>query len=275
MTTKIDKEKLANLVESFYNVTGIKVAVYDVELNLIFAYPESDSDFCTLIGKNEYLCSKCTKSTKMLCEKCAVEKNVIIEKCHAGLTEAVAPLNDGISIIGYIMFGQVRNTEDVDSFKRDVMERFTGVEIDQKDMEKTLEKILYYSDKQLDHASRLLNAIAGYIAYDKIIYLSETTVAYKIVEYIRDNLDKELSVDVLCKRFFVSRTSLYKIAKLYMSCGIAEFIKEERLTKAKKLLCYTNKDIENIAEETGFSGVDYFLRVFKKRYGISASAYRK
>ena len=60
-----------------------------------------------------------------------------------------------------------------------------------------------------------------------------------------------------------------------MPCGIAEFIKEERLAKAKKLLRYTNKSIEKIAEETGFSGVDYFLRVFKKKYGVSAQGYRK
>ena len=35
MITRIDKEKLNDLIKSFYNITGIKVAVYDSEFTEI------------------------------------------------------------------------------------------------------------------------------------------------------------------------------------------------------------------------------------------------
>lgn len=91
-----DKEKLLDLIQSFYNLTGIKVAVYDNQFTEILAYPAHDTDFCTLLHKSETGCSQCAKSTERLCKQCVREKKVIIEKCHAGLTEAIAPIIDGV-----------------------------------------------------------------------------------------------------------------------------------------------------------------------------------
>ena len=51
--------------------------------------------------------------------------------------------------------------------------------------------------------------------------------------------------------------------------GIASFIKLKRLTKAKELVLKTDMPIPTIADSVGFSDYNYFLRVFKKHYGIS------
>ncbi|MFR7718210.1 MAG: AraC family transcriptional regulator [Lachnospiraceae bacterium] len=45
-------------------------------------------------------------------------------------------------------------------------------------------------------------------------------------------------------------------------------------TAASWLLKNTNKKIKTIAYESGFHNVDYFCRLFKKRYQLTPSEYR-
>ncbi len=275
MITGVDKQKLSGLIESFYNLTGIKVAVYDTNFSEVLAYPEKNSNFCEMIHNNKISCNECANSTQRLCAKCARENKTIIEKCHMGLTEVISPLVNGVMVIGYIMFGQITNQPDRKQFVESVTNRCRVYGFEGNLLENTLPEVLYYSDKQLSDASKILDAIAKYIVLDRLVYPFETTVAYEITEYIRNNLDKNLTVDALCKKYFLSRTEIYKIMRAYTPKGIASFIKEERLAKATKLLAETNKSNWVIAGETGFSNVDYFLRVFKKEKGMTASEYRK
>ena len=48
-----------------------------------------------------------------------------------------------------------------------------------------------------------------------------------------------------------------------------------RLKEAVILLLNTEKQIHVISNETGFNNVDYFCRIFKKRYHLTPSEYRK
>ena len=273
--TKINKEKLLELIKSFYNLTGIKVAVYDNRFTEILAYPAYDTTFCALLHKSESGCRKCTQSTENLCKQCVREKRGIIERCHAGLTEAVAPIVDGVSVIGYIMLGQITNECDRERFCQDVTDKCKGYKLCDAELKAAIDEVLYYSDAQLDDAARILNALASGIIHDKIVYYAEISVTQKIVDYIRENLSEDLSVKSLCEVFHLSKSELYRITKGCMPEGIAAFVKKERIKKAADLLKTTNKPSWEIAAETGFSDVNYFLRIFKAVQGIPAGKYRE
>ena len=270
MITKTDTPKLLDLIQSFYNLTGIKVAVYDSDCREILAYPAYSTALCTMMDEK-----LCARSTQHLCEKCVREKRVLIEKCHAGLTEVVAPLFDGVSVMGYIMFGQITNRQDRTSFFQDVISRCGTYGLDGQKLQAALDEILYYSNDQLDDASKILGALARCIVYDQLVYPAEASISQKIIAYIRQNLAKDLSVKELCGVFYLSKSEIYRITKSYMPGGIAAFVKEERLKKAAELLKSTNLTAWEIAAEIGFSDVNYFLRSFKDTYGLSAGAYRK
>ena len=271
----IDTKKLKDLIKAFYDFTGIKVAVYNNNFEEILSYPATHSPFCTLVRKNKDCCFECQKSAEGMCRKCGDEKRVIIENCHAGLVEAVAPITDGISVIGYIMFGQVTNIENKDDLFELVNTKGKIFGFKPEVLKKSLEQILYYSDSQLDDASKILEALAGYIVYSKLLYPSEDDTGRKIVEYIRANLEEDLCIKALCKKFYLSKTEIYKLLKSYMPEGIADFVKKERIEKAGQLLRQTRMTSVQVAEAVGFADVNYFLRVFKKIKGISAGQYRK
>ena len=48
-----------------------------------------------------------------------------------------------------------------------------------------------------------------------------------------------------------------------------------KLEDAKKLLSETDLSITEIALDTGFNDVSYFIKLFKKQFGISPLKYRK
>lgn len=243
MILKTEYTDLYNLLKSFYKVTGIKTAVYDSGFNEILAFPREDSEICRAAQKK---CpGGCEKSNKTLFEKCAESGGVVIEKCHAGLIEAAAPLTDNGGIFGYIMYGQIMNEP-----RR-------------------------YSVEQLEAVSDIFRAVASYMMQKKYVYADEKPIIYSVMEYISENLHGHLSVDSLCRKFSVSKAQLYKLSKPYMPDGIAEFIKCARLAKACELLEKTDKPLVRVAEESGFSDKEYFLRVFKAKYGVSAGSYRK
>lgn len=275
MITKINRDKLYDLIVSFYNLTGIKVAVYDNEFQEILAYPKCDSPFCQMIHNNSHSSDECAKSMKKLCAKCAAKQEIIIEKCHAGLTEVIAPLTDGLCVIGYIMFGQITNQENKEELLKTLGERCLKYNLSTSQLYEAAKHIRYYSDKQLSDASKILNALSIYIVFEKLAYPGELSVVHEIMKYIKGNLEKDLTVSELCKRFYLSKSELYKITKPYMPNGVAAFIKKERMSMAADLLCHTSKPAWEIAQETGFSDVNYFLRRFKKEKGISAAKYKK
>ena len=108
-----------------------------------------------------------------------------------------------------------------------------------------------------------------------LIYETEKPLIYKINEYINSNLEKDLSVDSLCREFYLSKSELYKITKPYMPEGIASYVKSLRIRKAAELLGIQGKTIAEAAEKTGFSDINYFRRIFKTEMGISAPKYRQ
>lgn len=271
---EFNKERLLDVLEPFYNVTGIKVAMYDTNFKEILSYPEKDSAFCTIMRNNALSGIECDKSTQFHCKLCSETKKIEIRQCHSGLTEVVAPLNDGITTIGYIMFGQIRDIKEKDIFYPTILEKCKNYNLDNDKLLTALKKIRYYSDKQAEDVAKILNALATYIVSNKLVHQTEPTLSHIIIEYIKDNLDKNLTTTTLCKHFYISKTDLYKITKPYMANGVAKFIKQLRLEKAADLLLNTDKPVWKISEEVGYPDAEYFQRMFKKEKGVSAFSYR-
>lgn len=266
MILKIQDAELYDLMKSFYNLTGIKTAIYNAEFEEILSYPQENSRLCSEIRK-QGRCG-CEKSNQLLFEQCQKCDDVVIRRCHAGLTEAAAPIVDQGLVIGYIMYGQILDRAD---FEENRKERPLYADYP----EELISEIQVYSEDQLKAVSKIFLALTSYIMLKNYIYTEEKPVIYSVLEYIQQNLGEDLSVEALCREFGVSRSELYKLSKPYMPDGIAEFVKRARLNKAAELLHKTKKPIWEIAEETGFLDKDYFLRVFKRCFGVSAGKYRK
>jgi len=94
------------------------------------------------------------------------------------------------------------------------------------------------------------------------------------MEYIRINFSKKLVIDELAAKVNMSRSAYLRHFRKVSGKSPASFIALCRVAYAKKLLCYTKKQISFIAQECGFYDSSHFVRVFKSVEGINPSQFR-
>lgn len=275
MVLDVNIGKLTNLIQSFYKLTKIKIAVYDDDFNEIFAYPKNDSTFCEMMNKFPETRFNCRESVKKLCAECRKTNRLVTLTCHAGLTEVVAPLYENDVIIGYIMFGQITNTKDKQKFIESAKFLCRNYPLDKKEFAEKIVTVPYKNNEHIMAVSEIINSFTAYIYLDHIVTLKKEETLSLLMEYIENNLSADLSAQKLCEKFYVSKTILYEITKRSMPDGVAKYIRSKRMDMARKLITKTDKSIEEISGMVGFVDSNYFRRVFKKENGMSASAYRK
>jgi len=79
----------------------------------------------------------------------------------------------------------------------------------------------------------------------------------------------------ICLLVGINRNKLHYGFKQMFNMSLAQLIKEERLSKSRRLLVETDKAIIDIALESGYNHQSSFSSSFKKRYGISPINIRK
>lgn len=96
----------------------------------------------------------------------------------------------------------------------------------------------------------------------------------RILTYIKEHYEEEISLEEVAKREGISSRYLRKYFSEVMGISCIRYITKLRMERAKKLLWETNKNIITIAGEIGYENPQYFSRVFKKEEGITPKEYR-
>ena len=95
-------------------------------------------------------------------------------------------------------------------------------------------------------------------------------------EYIRNNyMDSDISVEKLCSKLHISPAYFSTIFKKETDMSFVNYLTEVRLEEAIKLLNTTDSKTYIIAEKVGYPEANYFSYVFKKKFKVSPSKYRK
>ncbi|QSZ42552.1 helix-turn-helix domain-containing protein [Sulfurimonas aquatica] len=104
----------------------------------------------------------------------------------------------------------------------------------------------------------------------------KTKISNDILFYIYTNIEIDINMDELAQSFNISKFYMHKIFKEIFGRNIYESIKSIRLQKASTLLL-TNKysTITEIASSCGYSSQTSFIRVFKDRFLMTPTAWRK
>ena len=96
-----------------------------------------------------------------------------------------------------------------------------------------------------------------------------------VMQYIKDNLDKEIDIPMLSTISGFSSFHLHRIIKAYTGESIGAFIVRKRVEAAAKLLLYSNMAISDIAYRVGYNVPASLNKAFFKHYRISPTQYRR
>ncbi|MCI2068990.1 MAG: AraC family transcriptional regulator [Bacilli bacterium] len=97
----------------------------------------------------------------------------------------------------------------------------------------------------------------------------------KIKDFLDENYQKNLELDYIAKKIFISKFYLCRLFKEYTGLTPSEYMIEKRISLAKQLLQTTELSIEDISQEVGYDDKYYFSRLFKKEVGVSVMQYRR
>ena len=258
-----DLQKMQELLHDFYNLTGIKICIYDNTETEVCYYPEKLTPFCRLLREDKAADEKCRLCDRRAFAECKRTHRRAVYSCHAGLVECFSPILYGERIIGYIVIGQIR-TKDADCFQSED-ERLN-------ELYRALPRVKM--DK-INSAIHILDACAGYEYLKALVSDYDARFDARISSYIEENLTGDLSVSALCRQFRLSRGELYSLFREYFSSSVADFVKMRKLEKARLLLEETRLPVNKVAELCGIPDYNYFSKQFKHRFGASPSAWRK
>ncbi len=96
-----------------------------------------------------------------------------------------------------------------------------------------------------------------------------------ILGHIENNISGDLSNVALAKKIPLATNAFTRLFSSEIGISPQRFVKKKRIDNACVLLHHSDKTIEAIAEETGFSDRYHFSRIFKQITGVSPARYQK
>jgi len=113
------------------------------------------------------------------------------------------------------------------------------------------------------------------VVVENIKNKEENPTISKVCDYINKNLREELSLEQMAEISGVSSFYLSKIFKEEKGVTYITYVTDKRLEMGQKLLKESNLSIKEITSEIGYNDQNYFSRLFKNKFGLSPSDFRR
>jgi len=131
-----------------------------------------------------------------------------------------------------------------------------------------LSKLRIILDNENIELQESLSNVKGYST------LKPEGIANLIQEYIIKNYIEDINIDDIARHFGFNSSYLGRIYKEHIGESPSQSLVSLRLEKAKKLLKYSEEDINVISRYIGYKNPYYFSRLFKKHTGLTPMEYR-
>lgn len=270
-----NESALLDLAKSFYLATGLRITIWSYNHIKSVAYPKMGCDFCEMIKSKPYSEQQCWKCDSFAMKKVNKNENCIIYNCHTGLIDCILQIWEGDIVVGYLMLGQVSDNPDKEMRKKQLLDITRSYNLPDEKAIPAIDKICYYSREKLTAAAKLAEICASYIMAKKLILPEDNQIVSRTIEYIQNNIEKNILVNDICNELNISRSTLYNTFKNENITSVGKHILELKMDYARTLLINTNTPVKDVAEKVGFSDYNYFSRIYKKTYGMSPYSYRK
>jgi len=129
------------------------------------------------------------------------------------------------------------------------------------------------SDNTEEKCKSLLKYLILQIA-DIIKSQSENPLVNNIKKYLLDNIHQKIQLKDIRDTFFFSPVYCDSIFKKETGYSIIDYLINERIEEAKRLIFEGAYSLSHISEIVGFKDYNYFSRVFKNRTGYSPKIFK-
>ncbi|MBR3934277.1 MAG: PocR ligand-binding domain-containing protein [Clostridia bacterium] len=271
MVINYEIDKINTLLHDFYNSTGITIDLLKVDFSKVSHTKYEFNNYCKCIQETPEGKKACRMSEISLLEKCRDTKQTQMHICHAGLVDIAVPIIYEEEIIGYIIFGQLKTQSDFSKLTDYLQKLYPDTKI----LKKHYSKIAYYDFEKIQSVSNIASMLIKYILLENMLKPKLEDSIQKAINYIENNLDKELCVKSISKNINVSKSVLYKKFHQNFKCTVAHYINVKRVDKSIELLLKTDLSMEEISQRVGYASASYYSRIFKKIKGTTPLKFKR
>ena len=224
-------------------------------LPLLSKYNRHTNPYCMAIKKKFY--NKCICNQKDIIKSSIGEPSCRI--CHGGVYEKIYPVLKGTDTAGFIS---------VSGYRKEQLPPYD-------DLFCLWEESL--SAGEIPHA--LCDAIIPplQIMLERLLEQSanETVNEYNMMAQFLNEYHTNITLSDLSEHFNRSKSYISHMFKRESGMSLRDYCNNLKLKDAEQLLLNTVIPVTEIAFDTGFNDVSYFIYLFRKKYGISPLKYRK
>ncbi len=272
MLINYDTIKINAALQDFFNATGIYMDMLKADFTSVSNRLNwADNRYCKCVQDTPEGKKACRASDLNLLRRCQEEKTLQIHTCHAGLTDVVVPILYDDTILGYILFGQIKTDTDFSMLQSYI----TSLGLDAGEMQKLYQAIPLYTNEKIQSISNIATMLVKHILLENLLRPDYDESVQKAVSYIHEHLDQTLSIRALSRGAGVSKSVLYKKFHACFQCTVSQYIHLKRVERAAELLKAGAMSVEEIGRKLGFTSTSYFSKIFKKHMGMSPLNYKK
>ena len=193
----------------------------------------------------------------ILCFRCNAEILSILNK--------KIPLSAELRLLLLDLLQEAKNAYSF-PFKRKLKLKNSPLYASQQLVENNLERLLVYLVRNETKQNEEIRLVTSSLE-------KETSLINDILALLEGNLYARITLEEISKQTYYSKTFLNRIFKKNMGTSIMQYYNDLKIEEAKSLI-RKNDSPSSIAVKLGFESTSYFTKAFKRRTGITPTAYK-
>ena len=113
------------------------------------------------------------------------------------------------------------------------------------------------------------------VGKDQVKQIGKAEHSFKLVkEYIDHNYHLPINLNQICQDLGYNPCYISRIFKKYENENIKSYMEKRRMDAAKEMLANVRIKIFQVAQQCGYASEAYFIKAFKKYYGMTPGQFR-
>ena len=112
------------------------------------------------------------------------------------------------------------------------------------------------------------------VSSERLEEVLDMRIMTELKNYVKAHLSESITIEDLARHVHYSRTYITVQFKAATGMSIMDYVEQQRMDRARDLLIQGNRTVTQIADDLGYSSLQYFSRRFKKVFGCAPSQFQ-